>query len=393
VGFLFGSGELALTWSMAGSLYAIATAVGMLILAGFAKRVWKIGGPIWDVLRQDYGETVARWTAILSVVWMIGVLAAQIIGGSAILTLLGVSSLPAFCLTTFAVFLVSQVSLSKLSGAFAASLLASLAILVYSISLTQGWQLYSHAVPLFIHDVSGLPTIDTVVSAVAIVFVVVTGADYHQFVLSARSSRDAVVGCAAASIFLCVAGFLPAVAVMSWEHAGLLGGLGTDAQAIPYIVSRTAGSLAYAATPIVLTLMLAAALGSGGALTRAAGSALVAITPNSKRHPRVYAALALAPAFCVAAKGSGIVGSIVGLNVIFISSVFVLLLGRSQGSDYSSKSAQFVMLSGFIPSAAVYLAGIFGLVSTHASAWSLISGLVASAISWFLLKRGALHIA
>jgi SSS family solute:Na+ symporter len=393
VGFLFGSGELALKWSMAGSIYALATAVGMLILAVFARRVWSMGGPIWDVLRQDYGETVARWTAFLSVVWMLGVLAAQIIGGSAILTLLGVSSLPAFCLTTLAIFLVSQVSLAKLSGAFAASLLASLTILVYSISLARGWHLYSDAVPLFVHDIGVLPAIDTIVAAMAIVFVVVTGADYHQFVLGARSSRDAVIGCAAAALFLLVAGFLPAVAVLSWEQGGLLSGLGTDAQAIPYIVSRTAGSIAAAATPVVLMLMLAAALGSGGALTRAAGSALATIMPNSKRRSRLFAALVLAPAFCVAAKGSGIVSSIVGLNVIFISSVFVLLLGRRRGMGYSSRSAQWIMLSGLIPSASVYLAGVLGYITAHASAYSLVSGLVASAVSWRLLRRSSLNMA
>jgi len=393
VGFLFGSGELALKWSMAGSIYAMATALGMLILAAFAKRIWKLGGPIWDVMGRHYGQTVARWTACLSVVWMLGVLSAQIIGGSAILTLLGVSSLPAFGLTTFAIFLVSQMSLAKLSGAFAASLLASLAILVYSISLMHGWHLYGNAVPIFVHDIRGLPAIDTVVAAIAIVFVVVTGADYHQFVLGARSSRDAVVGCGSAAIFLLVAGFLPAVAVLSWEQGGLLSGLGADAQAIPYIVSRTAGSIASAATPIVLILMLASALGSGGALTRAAASALTAIMPSSKRRPHLFAALALVPALCVAATASGIVGSIVGLNVIFISSVFVLLLGRSRGMDYSSKSAQLVMVSGFVPSAALYVAGVLGLVSTHASAWSLISGLAASTVSWCLLRRGSLHIA
>lgn len=43
IGFLFGSGELALTHGMAGSIYGIATGFGMLALALVAKPLWKSG--------------------------------------------------------------------------------------------------------------------------------------------------------------------------------------------------------------------------------------------------------------------------------------------------------------------------------------------------------------
>jgi hypothetical protein len=89
IGFLFGSGEMALTHSMAGGLYGVATALGMLALASFAGRLWKLGMPVWELFGRAFGPPIQRAVALLSLVWMSGVLAAQIAGGVAIAEVIG----------------------------------------------------------------------------------------------------------------------------------------------------------------------------------------------------------------------------------------------------------------------------------------------------------------
>ena len=87
IGFLFGSGEMAVAHGMAGSIYGLATAAGMLVLALLSARLWASGTPIWDMFGKVYGPQFLRIVALLSIIWMSGVLAAQIQGGVAVLQL------------------------------------------------------------------------------------------------------------------------------------------------------------------------------------------------------------------------------------------------------------------------------------------------------------------
>ena len=64
IGFLFGSGELALMHGMAGSIYGVATAVGMLVLALFASRLWRAGLPIWEMFGRAYGHRLQGAVAL-----------------------------------------------------------------------------------------------------------------------------------------------------------------------------------------------------------------------------------------------------------------------------------------------------------------------------------------
>ena len=83
IGFLFGSGEYALRYGMAGAIYGVATGLGMIAMAAFAGRLWLTGRPVWDLLGDRSGDRVRRLVALLSIVWMAGVLAAQIHGAVA----------------------------------------------------------------------------------------------------------------------------------------------------------------------------------------------------------------------------------------------------------------------------------------------------------------------
>ncbi|WP_254213978.1 hypothetical protein [Burkholderia multivorans] len=72
IAFLFGSGEMAMRWGMAGSLYAVVTALGMVVLAACARRLWAAAELIWEVFGRAYGDVIRKGVALLSLTWMAG---------------------------------------------------------------------------------------------------------------------------------------------------------------------------------------------------------------------------------------------------------------------------------------------------------------------------------
>ena len=207
IGFLFGSGETALQWGMAGSVYAMVTAIGIAMLAIAAPKLWRSGLQIWEVLGAAYGSKVSKLVALLSVVWMSGVLAAQIHGGVAIVKLMGLSTLPAYALMLGLIFVTSKMDLGLASKVFAICLAAGSLLLVYALFSVNGMPVLLHAVPSFADDLQRIPPVRLWVIVLAIAPLVVTGADYQQFVMAAKGPHAAVLGCLMAAGFLLLLGF------------------------------------------------------------------------------------------------------------------------------------------------------------------------------------------
>ena len=118
IGFLFGSGEMALAHGMAGGLYGVATGAGMIVMAFIAGRLWRVGLPVWDLFGQQYGHGTRRAVALLSLVWMAGVLAAQIQGGLALVGLAGVEAPSGFLLVVGLIYAASRLDLRRMSRCF-----------------------------------------------------------------------------------------------------------------------------------------------------------------------------------------------------------------------------------------------------------------------------------
>ena len=145
IGFLFGSGEMALSQGMAGGLYGVATALGMFALATFAGRLWKLGVPVWELFGQAFGQRIQRAVAMLSLVWMSGVLAAQITGGVAIAQVAGLPGYLSHALVLALILGASRLDLRVASRLFAACLLASALVLFYALADAGGLALYTQA--------------------------------------------------------------------------------------------------------------------------------------------------------------------------------------------------------------------------------------------------------
>lgn len=379
IGFLFGSGELALAHGMAGSIYGVATGVGMLVLAGFARYLWAIGLPVWDLFGRAYGARLQGAVALLSLVWMAGVLAAQIHGGVAVAHLLGLGDPLGHLVVLVLIYCASRLDLRFASGAFALCLLASALVLAYALVVANGVGLYLQAVPTFVHELSTFKPSRLLAITLAVGLLVCVGADYHQFVLAARRPFAAVLGCVLAGIALFVIGFLPSAVVVAMQHAGSLGDVADGKQVVPWVLGRVAGSIGPGADKLMLIALSAAALGSGAAILRAMTSALASAVPGqrSASHPG-FAILALAIGASLASRDQGIVDTMVSVNVVYIVSIGVCFVALLRGIPIPPVQAGAIMATGFTVSLAVYLAAWVGWLSEQADVVSLVGGFAAS---------------
>ena len=380
IGFLFGSGELALMHGMAGSIYGVATAVGMLVLALFASRLWRAGLPIWEMFGRAYGQRLQSAVALLSIIWMAGVLAAQIQGGLAVVGLLGLSGPVAYGMVLTLIYIASRLDLHFASGLFAACLVASGLVLVYALVAADGVPIYASAVSAFVQDLSSFKPTRLLALVLAVGILVCTGADYHQFVLAARRPRAATFGCILAGLGLLLIGFLPAAVVLAMDRAGSLHGLADAKQVVPFALAQVAGTFGTGADKLLLGALSAAALGSGAAIVRAMTSALASATPGAHRASQpVLAAVSIAVGAALAARDQGIVDTMVSVNVIYIASVGVVFAALLRGIVVPVAHAGAIMATGFSVAFATYVAGWTGWLGESADIVSLVSGLGASA--------------
>ena len=381
IGFLFGSGEMALSLGMAGGTYGVATAIGMMVLAVFAKRLWRSGVPVWELFGRAFGARLQAAVALLSVVWMAGVLAAQIHGGAAVIGLLGLPTPWHYAMVCVLIYAASRLDLRLASTVFAVCLLASGLVLAYALLMSGGFGVYAAALPLFAHDLSMLDPARVVSMMLAVGVLVCVGADYHQFVFAARQPSAAVWGCVLAGLGLLLIAFLPPAVVVAMQREGDLDAVADGKQVVPFLLARVAATVGPGADKVMLAALIAAALGSGAAIVRAMTSALASIAPQRATPPQASLALvAIGIGAALAARGQGIIETMVSVNVIYIASVAVVFAAVMGNFSLSPRCAGLIMSAGFAAAFAAYVAGWAGLLGERADLISLLAGLCASAV-------------
>jgi solute:Na+ symporter, SSS family len=375
IGFLFGSGEAALTQGIAGGLYGVATAAGMLALAVVAKPLWRSGAPVWDLFGAAFGPASQVAVALLSLLWMAGVLAAQVHGGTAVLGLLGLASPWTYAVVLVLIYGASRLDLRLASAVFSVCLLASAMVLAYALFASGSASIYGSALPRFVVDLGRIEPQKLVASTLAIGVLVCLGADYHQFVVAGRSASAAAWGCVLASIGLVLLALLPPAVVVAMQDAGALDGVAESKQIIPFILSRVAQAFGPGADKLMLAALIAAALGSGAAILRAMTSALSSALPGRQwqQHPAL-GVVALAIGAALAARGQGIVDTMVSINLVYIASVALPFAALVLGIALSPREALFIMGAGFAASAAAYSLAWAGWLGASADLMSLLAG-------------------
>lgn len=391
IGFLFGSGELALSHGMAGSIYGVATGFGMLVLAVFARQLWATGLPVWDLFGRAYGKQLQGVVAFLSLIWMSGVLAAQIQGGVAVLELLGLEQTHSYLVILLLIYGASRLDLRFASALFAMCLLASAAVLVYALVVAKGMGVYLQAIPAFSEDLSTFSASRVVAISLAVGLLVCTGADYQQFVLAARSSLAAAGGCVLAGLLLFVIAFLPSAVVVATQGGGMLGDLADSKQVVPWVLGQVAGSVGQGADKLMLIALSVAALGAGAAILRAMTEALACAASGSRSagHP-LFALIALGLSALLASRDQGIVDTMVSVNVVYIASISVCFATMVTGVVVPPQHARWIVAVGFAASVAVHLAGWLGQHGEDTDVVSLLLGcfLSAGTALWFRFVAG-----
>lgn len=394
IGFLFGSGQMALSHGMGGGIYGIATAIGMVALATLACRLRRLGLPVWDLFGKAYGPSVQGAVAMLSLLWMGGVLAAQIQGGVAVAGLLGADRWTALVVVLALLYGASRMDLGVACGVFTGCLLLSAGMLVVALWDAGGLPVYLSAGRVFVDDLSTFSAGRVVTVVIAVAVLVCTGADYHQFVLASRGPAAAVVGCVLAAMVLVLLAFLPPALVVAMQLNQGASAIGNSSQVIPDALARTAGQLVPGAGPLMLLALSSAALGSGAAIARAMAAALASAmaSAGSGRHgeardvgPRDTAA-ALLGGGLLASTGQGIVDTMVCVNIIYIASVgcvFALLL---RGVALPRGHACAVMGTGLFGALLGYAVSWLGWSTTDRDTLALVIGLGASVLVLAVLR-------
>lgn len=388
IGFLFGSGEYVLRYGMAGAIYGVATGLGMIAMAVFAGRLWLAGRPVWDLLGDRSGDRVRRLVALLSIVWMAGVLAAQIHGAVAVVRLLGAGPVAAHAVAVVLIFAASRFELRAASLVFAGCLAASALVLLYALVSSGGVELYADSLPAFAHALPSLGVAQAFTIAIGVGLLVCTGADYHQFVLAARGPGAAVRGCLLAGAGLLLLAFLPPSVVLSAVVQPSWPGVADAKQVVPQALSLAAAELAAAAGPVMLGVLGMAALGSGAAVLRAMVSALEAAQPRrASTSPIVLAAIALAVATSLTATGLPIIDTMVSVNVVYIASVGVSLFDLLRGKDGDPVDETWSIAAGFVGAVAAFVPTWAGWPIPNVELIALLVGLALAAVARVVLHR------
>jgi solute:Na+ symporter, SSS family len=356
VGFLLGTGELALQQGMSACLYPIATALGLTVLALVARSLWTDGQSIWTRFDQRYGASVGSRVALLSLVWMTGVLAAQIRGGCALLALVGFTPTAALVLIDGTLIALSIMRLSWLSVGFAICMLASNATLVGSLVEAGGVDFWLHAPVHFVETLQQQAPPGTGLTLISIALMVVCGADYQQFLIVARTPAAARAGCILAAATVFTLGFLPACAVITASAVGHLDHLGDPVQAIPVLLIHTlsGNSASIPRIPVVI-MLISTALGSGCAILRAMSDATATLGRPSVMRPIWSRILPVVSASLVASRGQSLVEMMVDLDIVYITAVGPLLALSLLKIHVSDKAANSAITAGSAIAMSCYL--------------------------------------
>lgn len=347
IGFVFGTGELARSIGMAASLYAVATAAGMLCLACVASAFWRVGAPLWAMFRSK-SMHLERAVAILSSLWLLGIFSVQLQGAAAVLRLnWGVEHMQ-YPLVGVCAWMLSRIRPGKLGILFSMFLIAASVSLGVVLFVTGGGDIYVSSLLTLVSDAHAhLAWADTAVIVLSTIALVILGADYQQFVVLARSSKAAVAGCMLAAVAILLISTLPASAVLAAIRNGQLPAAVSAKESIPYLVALPFGGKDSVIGRWVLAGLFAAALGSSATIAMATSQAMKRALHWKLLSERTISVLVVIAGIAVAQTGYSMVGLIVALNTLFLTTIAVPLLATLVGYG-SGTACTMAMVFSFV---------------------------------------------
>jgi solute:Na+ symporter, SSS family len=152
-------------------------------------------------------------------------------------------------------------------------------------------------------------------------------------------------------------------------------------QAVPHALGVVATDWFAGAATLLLLALSAAALGSGAAVLRAMSSALSSAAPGQRASDdAALGVVALALGAFLAARGEGIVDTMVSVNVIYIASIGCVFWHLLNGRPLPPPQALRSMTGGFCVAVGAYAAGEIGWPGGDPDTLALALGTVASLV-------------
>jgi len=327
LGFLIGSGEAIYLSGVTGILYAFSTVIGLFSLLFIAKFYWKKRAPIWTLMGARYGAAVKETIAFLSCIWMIGVVASQVQGGASILQTLGLSQMISVPVMATVITLLSLISLSRMVRLFSFMLvISSLSLISILIMFGIDWipktmiLLFKAQREFTLSDFLGILT-----PTVLVTFI---GMDFHQFIVKARTSADAVKGIIAAGVGLVIISLILLSVVVASIQNNLLYDLQNPKQTIPLILHNFGNGFSPFVSLMLSLPIIFVAIGSGSGVNRIINRSITdsRVMPDLlRKKPNVFF-LVFFFVLMISYSGDSIVGLIVAFYAIYVGSVFIPFL-------------------------------------------------------------------
>ncbi len=373
LGFILGTAENSLTQGIGGSLYAVSTGLGLFALAGLAQFYWRTEQPIWTLLGDRYGSFLKTAIGMMSWMWMVGVVAAQILGGSFVLHCLGIPLSASMAAMAVLFATLSLLSVERVGQIFRGLLVLNSLIIFYALGRLDGFSGYANIPVEFVSALANIPISQQLGIVLTTVLLIPIGMQFQVFLVQAAGRQTAVRGCLLGGIALILLAFVPSEMTIAAGNSGILPDGISGKAIVPFVFSWLGGGIGAPMGIFLVLCLLFSALGSGSGLLRAMNQTLFELELLPRRNDvRIVVAIAnVLLAWAIASGGGSIIGLMVSFYALYVAAVWVpflaYLLDRGGRFEFTKTSIQFAVLSGGI-------SGIGVLITTFAIPEAAIGG-------------------
>lgn len=343
---------------------------------------------------KKYGGLVAEMIALLSSIWMIGVVASQVLGGASVLRTIGVNNQLSIIVMASAITLLSLINLRTLVIFFTVMLILSSLSLVLILSFF-GFDWIPISFMQAIHDVKKLQFFDITGIVLPTVIVTFIGMDFHQFIVKARTKKDAYFGILSSGVFLILISLILLSLVNAAISQNLLFGLHDPRQTISIILNNFGGGFSpYVSYLLALPIVLVA-LGSGSGVNRIVNQSVTStkFLPNFFiKKPNVFFAVFIA-VLLISFSGDSIISLIVAFYAIYVGSIFIPFLAFLLDSRYKLRlkksSIRLAIMYSVICMLFIFIYSYLpqSFVGNHKTSWMILCGFLVSTLVIFISNR------
>lgn len=398
LGFLVGTGEAVYNLGSRGILYSISSALGIFSLIFIAGFYWRHKYPIWQLMGEKYGPWVYKMVAFLSGIWMVGVVASQILGGAWALSIFGINNRFSMILLAILIYLLTRVNLGKLSRMFFYMLMFTSGLLLLVLA-NVGLKWIPYSIGDFVSSLKNISVFEIVGILSTTVLITFLGMDFQQFIVRAKNEKESRYGSFIGGVILVILSFLLLSLINASIASNLAVGLSDPKQAVPMILFNFGKQFLPFAGFIFAIPITLVSIGSGSGVSRVVKRTIedLNILPLKYKNKVDFGLITVLIALIIAFTGDSIINLIVAFYAIYVGSIFVpfLLYLLDQNwkklkidSNYVRNSIFIGFVGSFIAFIQRFIPGSEQIIENH-STYIVLLGLAGSVIGFLI--AGIIH--